>query len=75
MPQNRVQGSREWIAVRAYKATELESMVMYGRRIQVLRARMVELWVRNMWSAGCSGRLRGYKNENAPLDFNRARIV
>lgn len=44
MPQNRVQGSREWIAVRAYKATELESMVMYGRWIQVLKARMVELW-------------------------------
>lgn len=52
MPQNRVQGSREWIAVRVYKATELESMVMYGGGIQVLRARMVELWVRNMWSAG-----------------------
>ena len=52
MPQNRVQGCREWIAVRAYKATVLESMVMYGRGIQVLRARMVELWVRNMWSAG-----------------------
>lgn len=75
MPQNRVQGSREWIAVRAYKATELESMVMYGRGIQVLRARMVELWVRNMWSAGYRGRWCGYKNENAPLDFNRARII
>lgn len=44
MPQNRVQGRREWIAVSAYKATELESMVMHGGRIQVLRARMVELW-------------------------------
>lgn len=44
MPQNRVQGRREWIAVRAYKATIFVSVVMYGRRIQVLRARMVELW-------------------------------
>ncbi|EGE1024621.1 hypothetical protein DM141_02740 [Shigella sonnei] len=75
MPQNRVQGCREWIVVREYKAIKLESMVKYGGRVEVLRARMVELWVRNMWSAGWSGRLCGYKNENAPLDFNRARIV
>lgn len=52
MPQNRVQGRREWIAVRAYKATIFVSMVIYGGRVYALRARMVELWVSNMWSAG-----------------------
>lgn len=52
MPQNRVQGYREWAAVNAYKATRLESMVMYGGMSYALRARMVELWVSNMWSAG-----------------------